>query len=83
MGPTALLPIRRKACCGFFRPEKSDDSAHVELKAKVVPVIIEATGTISESLREYLSDIPVKHEIKELQKTAVVDTAHVLRKVIM
>ena len=23
MGPTALLPFRRKACCGFFRPEKS------------------------------------------------------------
>jgi hypothetical protein len=24
MGPTALLPLRRKSCCGFFRPEKSD-----------------------------------------------------------
>jgi len=23
MGPTALLPFRRKACWGFFRPEKS------------------------------------------------------------
>ena len=23
MGPTALLPFRRKACLGFFRPEKS------------------------------------------------------------
>ena len=23
MGPTALLPLRRKACWGFFRPEKS------------------------------------------------------------
>ena len=22
MGPTALLPLRRKACWGFFRPEK-------------------------------------------------------------
>ena len=24
MGQTALLPLRRKACWGFFRPEKSD-----------------------------------------------------------
>jgi hypothetical protein len=24
MGPPALLPLRRKACWGFFRPEKSD-----------------------------------------------------------
>jgi hypothetical protein len=24
MGPMALLPFRRKACCGFFRPEKSN-----------------------------------------------------------
>jgi hypothetical protein len=38
------------------------------VKTKVIPVIIVATGTISESLRQYLSNIPGKHEIKELQK---------------
>jgi len=38
------------------------------VKAKVIPVIIGATGTISKSLRQYLSNIPGKHEIKELQK---------------
>ena len=37
-------------------------------KAKVIPVIIGATGTISKSLRQYLSNIPTKYEIKELQK---------------
>ena len=36
-------------------------------KAKVIPVIIGATGTISKSLRQYLSNISGKHEIKELQ----------------
>ena len=41
------------------------------VKAKVIPVITGATGTISESLREYLSNVPGKHEIKELQKTAI------------
>ena len=27
MGPTALLPLRRKACCGFFRPKNQTTSA--------------------------------------------------------
>jgi hypothetical protein len=37
-----------------------------DVKAKVIPVIIGATGTISELLRQYLSNIPGKQEIKEL-----------------
>jgi hypothetical protein len=45
-------------------------------------MIIGATGTISKSLRQYLSNIPGKHEIEELQKTAVLGTAHILRKVL-
>jgi len=38
------------------------------VKAKVLPEIIGVTGTISRSLRQYLSNIPGKQEIKELQK---------------
>ena len=38
------------------------------MKAKVIPVIIRATGTISKSLRQYLSNVLGKHEIRELQK---------------
>jgi hypothetical protein len=37
------------------------------VKTKVIPVIIGATGTISESFRKYVSNIPGKHEVKELQ----------------
>ena len=48
-----------------------------------VKAIIGATGTISKSLRQYLSNISGKHEIKELQKTAISDTAHTLQKVLM
>jgi hypothetical protein len=48
----------------------------------MIPVIIGATGTISKSLRQYLSNIPRKDEIKELQKTAILGTAHILRKVL-
>ena len=30
MGPTALLPLRRKACWGFFRPKNPTASAEFE-----------------------------------------------------
>jgi len=44
-----------------------------------MPVIIGATGTISESLRQYLSNTPGKHEFKELKKTTILGTAHKMR----
>ena len=53
------------------------------VKTKVIPVIIGATGTISKSFREYASNIPGKHEVKELEKTAILGTAHILRKLLM
>jgi len=53
------------------------------VKEKVIPVITEATGTISESLIQYLSNVLGKHEIKELQKTAVLNSTHKLREVLM
>jgi hypothetical protein len=49
----------------------------------VTPVIIGATGTISKSFRKHLSSIPGKHDIKELQKTAILGIAHILPKVLM
>ena len=54
-----------------------------DVKTKVKPVKIGATGTISNSFRKYVSTIPGKHEVKELQKTAILGTAHILRKVLM
>jgi len=53
------------------------------VKTKVIPVIRGATGTISKSLRKYVSNIPGKLEVKETQKTAILGTAHILRKVLM
>jgi hypothetical protein len=38
------------------------------VKTRVIPVIIGATGTISKSFRKYVSTIPGNHEVKELQK---------------
>ena len=53
------------------------------VKTKVIPLIIGATGTISKTFRKYVSNIPGNNEIKELQKTAILGTAHILRKVLM
>ena len=53
------------------------------VKTKVIPVIIGATGTISKTFRKYVSNIPGNHKVKELQKTAILGTAHILRKVLM
>jgi hypothetical protein len=53
------------------------------VKTRVIPVIIGATGTISKSFRKYVSTVPGNHEVKELQKTAILGTAHILRKVLM
>jgi len=46
------------------------------VKTRVIPVIIGATGTISKSFRKYVSDIPGNHDIKELQKTAIGHCTH-------
>jgi len=53
------------------------------VKTKVIPVITGVNGTISKSLAHYLSNILGKHKIKELQKTAILDTAHIPWKVLM
>jgi hypothetical protein len=49
----------------------------------VIPVIIAATGTISKSFRKNVSNIPGNHEVRELQKTAILGTVHILWKVLM
>jgi hypothetical protein len=40
--------------------------------------MIGANGTISKLFRKYLNNIPGKHDIKELQRTAILSTQHKL-----
>ena len=54
-----------------------------KVKTKVIPVITGATRTISESFRKYLINVPEKCEIRELQRTAILDAAHTFPKVIL
>jgi len=48
----------------------------------IIIIIIIIIITISKSFRKYVSYIPGNHDVKELQKTAILGTAHILRKVL-
>jgi hypothetical protein len=52
------------------------------VKTRAIRVIIGTTGTISKSFRKYVSSIPGNHDVRELQKTDILDTAHILWKVL-
>jgi hypothetical protein len=52
------------------------------MKCFVIPVIIGATGIVTRGLNRYLDTIPGKHLIDFLQKTAVLGTSHIIRKVL-
>jgi hypothetical protein len=52
------------------------------MKCFVIPVITGATGIVTKGLKRYLETIPGKHSIDSLQRTAVLGTSHILRKVL-
>ena len=51
-------------------------------KVEVIPVIIGATGIVDKSMKKYVGRIPGCHIIYSLQRSAILGTAHVLRKVL-
>ena len=48
----------------------------------IIPVIIVAIGTVSKQFRQYVSEIRRNHDVRKLQKTVILGTAHILRKVL-
>jgi hypothetical protein len=52
------------------------------LKCTIIPVIIGVTGIASRNLRKNLEVVPGKHSIDSLQKTAILGTSHIIRKVL-
>jgi hypothetical protein len=52
------------------------------MKCSVIPVVIGARGRVTRGLRKYLEEIPGKHSIDSLQKTAILGTSDILRKVL-
>jgi len=52
------------------------------LKCTTIPVINGATGIVTRSLRKNFEAVPGKHSIDSLQKTAILGTSHIIRKVL-
>ena len=51
-------------------------------KVEVIPIIIGATGIVEKSIQSYLQKMPGKHNLYNLQRSAILGTAHILRKVL-
>ena len=52
------------------------------LKFTIIPVIIGANGIVTRSLKKNLEAVPGKLSIDSLQKTAILGTSHIIRKVL-
>ena len=52
------------------------------LQCTIIPVVIGATGVVTRSLGKNLEAVPGKHSIDSLQKTAILGTSHIIRKVL-
>ena len=53
-----------------------------DMKIVVIPIVIGALGTTPKTLPKRLKDIGIKSNIGELQKTVILNTARILRKVL-
>ena len=53
-----------------------------KVKARVIPIVLGALGTVTRSLSNYIKEIGVKTQIKLIQKSVLLGTARVLRKVL-
>lgn len=52
------------------------------MKTVIVPVVIGATGLISHSTCQAIKELPGSHNLMTMQKTVVLSTAHIVRKVL-
>ena len=51
-------------------------------KAEGIPVIIGTIGIVDKNIKKYVGRIPGHHYIYNLQRSAILRTAHILRKVL-
>ena len=52
------------------------------LKVKVIPIVVGALGSVTERLNEYLSEMGVTTRVELIQKSALLGSARILRKVL-
>jgi hypothetical protein len=52
------------------------------MKFMIILVLIGATGIVTKGLKKNLETMPKTHSIDPLQKTAIIGTSHIIRKVL-
>ena len=57
-------------------------SENMEQEGRGHTVIIGATGIVDKNIKKYVGRIPGCHNIYSLQRSAILGTAHILRKVL-
>ena len=51
-------------------------------KVEVIPAITGATGIVDKNIKKYVARIPGCHNIYSLQRSAILGTKHILKKVL-
>ena len=80
--------LRQKCCAKEAEKKLKYKSVYIEmqrmwnLKYAIIPVINGATGIVTRILRKNLGAVPEKRLIVSLQKTAILETSHVIQKVL-
>ena len=72
----------RQKCCAKGSGKEVKIQRMWNLKYTIIRIIIGATGIVMRSLRKNLDVVPGKHSIDSLQKTAILGTSHIIRKVL-
>jgi adenylate cyclase len=52
------------------------------LKCTIIPIVTGAIGIVTRRLKKNFEAVPGKHSIDSLQKTAILGTSHIIRKVV-
>jgi len=52
------------------------------MKCVIIPEFIETSGIVTQNFKKNLEIIPEKHSTDSLQKTAILGTSHIIRKVL-
>ena len=68
--------MKRQLSCGPLQSSLTDK------KVEVIPVIIGTTGIVDKNIKKYVGRISGCHDIYSLQRSAILGTAHILRKVL-
>ena len=53
-----------------------------QMKTEIIPVVIGALGMVKKGSEKFISEIPGNVNPKEIQKTTLLGTVHILRKVL-